>query len=122
MRHHILTPYIMGEEQLRLNRNMSRVLVGSIYKAFSLLVSRWRILAEPMRQSSKKAENIVRATFVLHNFLNLHDETYSPPDYLEQLLMYAVKHDVPLVWLSRRQQSLATCNGTLKLRECLLKM
>lgn len=126
MRHHLLTPYRMGEivdeEQIQLNQSLSRVLVGSIDKAFSLLVSRWCILAEPMRQSSKKAVNIVRATLVLHNFLNLHDETYSPPDYLEELPMYAVKHPVPPAWLSSRQQSLATCNGTLKLRECLLKM
>lgn len=126
MRRHLLTPYgmskIVDKEQLRLNRNLSRVLQDSIHKAFSLLVSRWRILAEPMRQSTKKAENIVRATLVLHNFVNQHDETYSPPDYLEQLPMYAVKHPVPNAWLSRQQQSLATCNGTLKLRECLMKM
>lgn len=126
MRRHLLTPYRMGnivdKDQHRLNRNLSRVLLGSIDKAFSLLVSRWRILAEPMRQSTKKAESIVKATLVLHNFINLHDETYSPPDYLEQLPMYAVKHPVPTAWLSSQQQSLATCNRTLKLRECVMKM
>lgn len=126
MRRHLLTPYRMGKivdkDQHRLNRNLSRVLLGSIDKAFGLLVSRWRILAEPMRQSMKKAESIVRATLVLHNFVNQHDEIYSSPDFLEQLPIYAVKHPVPTAWLSRQQQSLATCNGSLKLRDCLMKM
>lgn len=58
MRRHLLTPYrmdkIVDKDQHRLNRNLSRVLQSSIHKAFDLLVSRWRILAEPMRQSRKK--------------------------------------------------------------------
>lgn len=45
--------------------------------AFGILTSQWRIYKRPINTSIETAENIVKATIVLHNFLHQDDDNTS---------------------------------------------
>jgi len=45
--------------------------------AFGLLASQWRIYRRPINTSLETAENIVKGTIVLHNFLRQNNDYYS---------------------------------------------
>ncbi|EDW03847.1 uncharacterized protein LOC6562240 [Drosophila grimshawi] len=117
---HLITPYTdqqLDENQMNFNRLLSRALAGSIDKAFSVLMSRWRVLAQPLRQSPSKAEKIVKAAVVLHNFVKLHDENYAPASYLTELPLISTTRQVPSAWLSGGQQPTVDKNAIMELRE-----
>ncbi|XP_034473575.1 uncharacterized protein LOC117780980 [Drosophila innubila] len=122
MREHLITPYksrYLDFDQFHFNRHLSRALAGSIDKAFNLLLSRWRLLSQPLRQSPSNAEKIVRAAVVLHNFVKQHEETYCPVDYLEELSMCPIQQKVPNSLLSSCEQRLVNCNATIRLQDCM---
>ncbi|XP_030555482.1 uncharacterized protein LOC115758842 [Drosophila novamexicana] len=125
MLEHLVTPYVtqqLDQDQLHFNKHLSRALAGSIDKAFSVLMSRWRVLSLPLRQSPGNAEKIIRAAVVLHNFVKLHDETYCPASFLEEMPICPSKHKVPKEWLCSLQQPLVKCNATIQLRESMKKI
>lgn len=125
LRQQLLTPYQeqqLNDDQWHFNHQLSIALAGSINKAFAVLMSRWRVLTEPLRQSPSNAGKIIRAAVVLHNFVKLHDDSYCSVNYLEEVPKCSAKHQVPCDWLVNSQQSLANCKATLQLRKSITRI
>ncbi|XP_058817565.1 uncharacterized protein LOC131680866 [Topomyia yanbarensis] len=58
----------------------------TIENTFGILVARWRILLAPLHLQPIAAENIIKATVVLHNFVKSHEgQQYAPPTFVDQI-------------------------------------
>lgn len=101
----VLPYFIVGDAAFPLKQNLMRPYPGrnlppmhehfnyrlsrarrTIENAFGILAARWRILLAPLHLRPEAAENIVKATVVLHNFVKRHGgHQYAPPGYVDQI-------------------------------------
>lgn len=84
----LMKPYSgrnLGSLQENFNYSLSRAR-RTIENAFGILVARWRILLAPLHLHPTAAENIVKATVVLHNFLKCTEgHQYAPTIFADQI-------------------------------------
>lgn len=102
----VLLPYfIVGDAAFPLKENLMKPYPGKkippieenfnyrlsrarrvIENAFGILVARWRILLAPLNLHPEAADNLVKATLVLHNFVkNKNGRQYNPPGYVDHI-------------------------------------
>ncbi|XP_062559309.1 uncharacterized protein LOC134224092 [Armigeres subalbatus] len=88
LKQNLMRPYPgrnLEEIQENFNYRLSRAR-RTIENAFGILTARWRILLAPLNLQPTSAENIVKATIVLHNFLKHQDgNLYAPPVFVDQI-------------------------------------
>lgn len=101
----VLPYFIVGDAAFPLKSNLMRPYPGrnleilqenfnyrlsrarrTIENAFGVLVARWRILLSPLQLQPDAAENIVKASVVLHNFVKRHNANqYAPPSFVDHI-------------------------------------
>jgi len=52
--------------------------------AFGMMASKFKILERPINFKTERIEIVVKAICVLHNFIRVHDGTYSIPQEIQQ--------------------------------------
>ncbi|KAJ8938018.1 hypothetical protein NQ314_011630 [Rhamnusium bicolor] len=83
----LLQPYprslALGIEELVFNYRLSRARL-TIENTFGILASKWRIFSRSIIAKLENAENIIKATVCLHNFIMKKNSSYFMPNLVDQ--------------------------------------